>query len=400
MSAARKEMSSIWIALAITWIAHFLVDVMIGFWSVYKTIAGVDLALAGLIAGVCAFIGEGMQILFGNLGDKGHRKALLIFGIGATSANALLPFSDHVFFFFLFFLLTSIGSGAFHPTAVAMTSSLTQHRKGLFITLFASGGALGLAFSHLIFSTWYLHFKLSTAWLMLPSFALLLFILTQKLPGALPVPSKPGHRFGFSAMKKLFECRELKLLYFSQICVQSIYWGTIFLLPDILVSKGYPVWMCFGAGHFTFIIGGALMLVPGGLLSDKYSARNVLFVSKSLGCVIFYLFLLSPQLSNTATLLLLLGLGASVGIANPVAVSLGNRIMPSRPGLVSAFLMGMVWCIAEWVGPGGGGLLTKCFSENAPTMAMAILGVFFVIGTILVSMLPYSVEKEFELEAA
>lgn len=382
------------------WVGHFLVDVMIGFWSVYKTIAGIDLALAGLIAGICPFIGEGMQILFGSIGDRGYRKVLFLSGVAATGASAFLPFYHNPFYYFVLYLITCIGSGAFHPTAVAITSSLTQHRKGLFITIFASGGAIGLALSHMLFSAWYLHLQQSTVWLIIPSLLLVAFTFFQTMPGALHIPSQPGRRYGLKELKRLFSCPDLKILYFSQVCIQSIYWGTMFLLPDVLTTKGYPTWMCFGAGHFVFIMGGAFMMIPGGYLSDRYSARSVLLASNSLGCVLFYLFLLTPQLSNGAILVLLLLMGSSLGMANPVAVALGNRIMPSRPGLVSAFLMGMVWCIAEWLGPGGGGMLTKLFAENAPTMALATLGVLFFGGTVLTSLLPSTVDSEFELDLA
>lgn len=396
----RNSMASVGMTLALMWIGHFLVDVMIGFWSVYKTISGVDLAIAGLIAGICPFIGEGMQLLFGSIGDRGYRKPLFLFGVATAGASALLPLYQSYFYFFLLFLLTCIGSGAFHPTAVAITSGLTQNRKGLFITIFASGGALGLALSHMIFSVWYLHFRLPTAWLMLPAFVLVFYAATKTMPGALHKPTQAGRRYGLKALKKLFAYRDLRVLYLSQVCIQSIYWGTMFLLPDVLTSKGYPTWMCFGAGHFVYIIGGAFMMIPGGYLSDRFSARSVLLISNMAGCVIFYLFLLTPNLPLPSALVLLAMMGASLGTANPVAVALGNRIMPSRPGLVSAFLMGMVWCVAEWLGPGGGGLLTKLFSENAPTFALSTLGLLFCVGTAMTALLPRSVDKEFELDLA
>ncbi len=395
-----KQLASVGLTLALMWAGHFLVDVMIGFWSIYKTISGVDLALAGLIAGICPFIGEGMQVLFGSIGDRGYRKLLFLFGIIATCASAFFPVYQSYLFFFFVYLVTCIGSGAFHPTAVAITSSLTQHRKGLYITIFASGGALGLALSHTIFSLWYLHFQLSTAWLIVPAIVLFMFTVMQTMPGALPQPSQPGKRYGLKALKKLFGHRELRILYFSQVCILSIYWGMIFLLPDVLTSKGYPEWVCFGAGHFVFIMGGALMMIPGGHLSDRFSARSVLLVSNMVGCVIFYLFLLTPYLSIPVALLLLSMMGASLGTANPVAVALGNKIMPSRPGLVSAFLMGMVWCVAEWIGPGGGGMLTKLFTDNAPVFALSTLGVLFCIGTAMTALLPSAVDKEFELDLA
>jgi FSR family fosmidomycin resistance protein-like MFS transporter len=383
-------------ALFIVWIAHFLVDMMIGFWSVYKTLANLDIAVMGLIAGVCPFIGEGMQIFFGSLGDKGYRKILLAFGLGIATFNALIPFTFNYSILFGFYLLTCIGSGAFHPSAVAITSSLTQNRKGLFVTIFASGGAFGLALSHLIFSTFYDYGKTTIAYLMIPSLMLMLYVLLTKVPGTFSMPALPGKNYGFQDLKKLFQCRELLTLYFFQICNQSIVWGLIFLLPDILQSKGYDPWISFGAGHFCLIVGGACMMVPGGYLSDKYSAKVVLLFSNLFGMVLFYIFLFISLLPATGVLSLLFALGAALNIATPVAVAFGNKLMPSRPGLVSAFLMGMVWCVSEGIGPGGGGLLTKVFVEDAPTKAMAIIGIFFIFGKMFIYLLPREVEKPVE----
>ena len=330
---------------------------------------------------------------------SGVSQNIIIFWIDCNRCKRSVSLFHHPLIFFFIYLITCIGSGAFHPTAVAITGSLTQHRKGLFVTIFASGGALGLALSHIIFTGWHKHLDFSTFWLMIPAVLLVLFTSLFSIPGASHQPAQSGRRYGLTELKRLFHCRELKILYFSQVCIQSIYWGTIFLLPDVLQSKGYPEWICFGCGHFAFIIGGALMMVPGGYLSDRFSARSVLLISNSLGSVIFYLFLISSQLPIFGVLLMLMIMGASLGIASPVAIALGNRIMPSRPGLVSAFLMGMVWCVAEWLGPGGGGMLTKVFSNNGPVMSLSILGVLFFGGTLLTALLPIGIEREFELDA-
>jgi FSR family fosmidomycin resistance protein-like MFS transporter len=69
--------------------------------------------------------------------------------------------------------------------------------------------------------------------------------------------------------------------------------------------------------------------------------------------------------------------GASLGLVQPVAVALGNKLGKKNPGLVSAFTMGMVWCVAEMVGPGGVGLLTKLFSEDAPAKALMAMGLLY-----------------------
>ncbi len=391
--------ASTFTSLLVLWFGHCFVDIMIGFWYVYKSLAHLDLAIAGIIAGISPFIGEGLQVYFGSLGDKGYRKALLIFGLLSCAAGSLFAYTENYMLLFLIYLTICIGSGAFHPTAVAIASSLTESRKGLFVTIFASGGSIGLAFSQLIFTYWYLNFNGHTLLLALPIILLCGYILFLNIHGASHQPTPPGRRYGFSAMKKLFRCRELVTLYASQVCTQSIFWGTIFLLPDVLASKGYESWISYGSGHMFFILGGALMMIPGGHLSDIYSPKKVLVASTLIGMAVFYFFLTTPLLPSPAILSLLFLLGACMGISHPVAISFGHKMMPSRPGLVSAFLMGLVWCISESIGPGGGGMLTKCFETDAPAKALACLGSLYLASIVVLSRLPGRVTGEIQLES-
>lgn len=384
-------------ALIMLWMSHCLVDVMIGFWSVYKTIAHLDLAIAGLIAGLSPFIGEGMQVVFGTLGDRGYRKALLIFGLGACAASSLLPYTNNYYLLFVIYLITCIGSGAFHPSAAAVASSITQHRKGLFVSIFASGGAIGMAISHMTFTLWHTHFNGHTLMLILPILLVIGLISFINLPGN--APQAIGlKKFKFTEMFQLFRYPELTTLYISQVCNQAIFWGVIFLLPDVLVSKGYESWISFGGGHFFFIIGGAAMMIPAGMLSDRYSPKVVLFFAAFVGLLLFYTLLLTPLLSDFAILPLLFALGSALGVCSPVAIAFGNKMLPSRPGLVSAFLMGLAWCISESIGPGGGGLLTKCFEDNAPVKALTCFGFLFVGGMLATAFLPSGVAEEIEIQ--
>lgn len=381
-------------------LGHFLVDMMIGFWPLYKTIFHLDLAIAGLIAGICPFVGEGLQIVFGALGDKGYRKILTLCGIVGAAFNTFLPFTNQYIFIFFLYLLTCIGSGAFHPSAVAVVSGLTEKRKSLFIAIFATGGSLGMAFSQLAFSEVINVFDNNTLMLMIPSFFLGAYLLSSRSPGLHGQPAKAGQRYGFSAMKKLFQNKDLLTLYITQVCNSTVFWAFIFLLPDVLISKGYHDWISLGAGHFFFIIGGALILIPGGYLADRYSTKTVVFAASLLSVVQFYLFLLLPALPDMAVLSILFGLGATLGVVTPVIIAHGNKLMPSRPGLVSAFLMGLVWCVSEAIGPGGGGLLTLCFNDNAPVKALLTFGIFFAGATISILFLPKEVSKEYEWETA
>lgn len=371
------------------WISHFFVDVMIGFWPVYKTVSKIDLAYAGFISAGCAFAGEGMQILFGPLSDRGYRKFLIAAGLMATGASTFLAYSQNLFILFFLFLITCIGSGAFHPSAVSLIGQLSSNRKGLLITFFGAGGAFGLACSQLIFTNVYFSFEGHTSYLAMPIFALGLYLFFSSLPNSKKSPqTKPVN---VSLFITFFKRKELRNLYFTQVCNQTLVWGFIFLLPDVLTYREYPSWVSLGGAHMMFVLGSAFMMIPGGHLADKYSCRIVLFCSFLLGLLFFYSFLFFPWMPIPVLFANLFALGAVLGVANPVAVALGNRLVPENPGMISAFLMGLVWCVSEGLGQGGGGLLTKLFDDDAPARALAIVGTTFFGALICAFRLPQEV---------
>lgn len=388
----------VFFTIVVLWLGHFLVDMMLGIWPMYKTIAHLDLAKAGLIGTVCAFAGEGLQILFGSFSDKGFRKVLILGGLVAAMANAFFVYTENYLTLLCLYLITSIGSGAFHPSAVSMMSEISINRKGLFIALFAMGGALGMALSQLLFAQVQLHFEGHVAWLALPAIVLTVFgIFSPSCPQAVCDKTNTKH-FDVKIFIQFFRHKQLRLLYFIQVCNATLLWGTMFLLPDLLSSRGYEPWMAFGVGHMVFIFGGVIMMLPAGYLADRFSSRLVILTATIISMVLFYTLLISPVLSDEMTLVLLLGIGASLTVVNPVSIALGTRLAPNQKGMVSAFLMGLVWCVSEGIGQGGGGVLTKCFEEDAPAKALAVLGCFFLVGISLAVQLPQRESEETQFE--
>jgi len=386
--------SSVYSTLFLLWLGHLLVDFMIGIWPVYKTIAHLDLAIAGLISGVAALVGEGLQVVFGSLSDRGYGKILILGGLAATVASAFLAYTQDYLFLFFLFSLTCLGSGAFHPCAVALLGNLTADRKGLFITIFWSGGALGLAFSQLVFSGTYRLLSGNVVWLAIPTFMLISAILIFGFAQASPRPNQSTKKHKFATIGRFFLRQDLTLLYVSQLCNQTVAWATVFLLPDILISRGYVDWVALGGGHLFYVLGAALMMVPAGYLADKYSCKAVVVSANVMGFILLYTLLLTPEIPLLALLPMLLLLGAASGVVSPVQVAFGNRLVPDDPGLISAFLMGLVWCVAEGLGQGGGGLLTKYFESDSPAKALGCVGVCLLIGMTAAMRLPGKAEPQ------
>lgn len=393
-------MKKTYLTLFFLWIGHFLVDYMIGVWAVYKTIAGLDVAIAGLIAGLSALAGEGLQLVFGSLSDKGHRKLLIGAGLLTTTASALMAYTHAYGYLFLLFMLTCVGSGAFHPAAAGLVGMLSKKRKGLFLAIFMSGGALGLASSQLIFTSAYEYLQGQTALLAIPSICLVAFIAFYGL-AEIPGPRiLPGRGVDLKAFGKFFKHEGLRTLYLIQLFTQALFWGTIFLLPDLLTYRSYPEWVSMGGGHLFFILGGACMIVPGGYLSDYASPKRIVMVAQ-IATICLYAALLSfPLLPAPWLCALLFCLGSSFGVIQPLIVGMGTDYAPARPGMVSAFLLGLVWCVAEGLGQGVGGLFTKLFTVDPTAKAMWILELYMVLSFGFALKLPLKISDEEKCEFA
>jgi FSR family fosmidomycin resistance protein-like MFS transporter len=286
-------------------------------------------------------------------------------------------------------LVVYIGSGIFHPAAAGIVQNLIPSRKSFAITVFASGGALGLSLSQLIFSQIYMSQpSLTSVLFFLPIFALVFLQNSKNYPENLS-PKRPFDArnlirpFTSGKNKKAFS-----FLYFSQLCQQAVVYGFIFFLPDILRLQGHSPLVCLGLGHCMLIIGSGFMLIPFGLLADFFGQKAVLLFLSFLNTILFYLFIFKGSQSGYLVNLLLFSLGATLGSFNPIGVSFGNRLVANKTSSVSAILMGGVWCFSHIIGSGLGGFLSRFFIENAAIGAMSLLGFLLPLSFIFVSLIP------------
>ncbi|CDR34475.1 MFS transporter [Criblamydia sequanensis] len=382
------------IPLLLLFFGHFLIDFMIGIWPVYKTLNHLDLGAAGIITFLAVFLGEGLQLFFGPVGDLGYRKTILMFSFVFGIAPCLYACTENYFVLGMLLFFVCVASGAFHTAASGLLGSLTQDRKGLFITFFAAGGALGLSFSQLVYTKIFEAGSEKTLFLALPLFLILGLILAY-LKDSNPAKTQDGKAkfFNLADLKLFFKNKRLRLLYILQVTNQTVVWAFIFLLPDLLRDRGYPEWLTFGGGHLIAILGGAIMMIPSGYLSDKKSPRAVLLSATCIGASLFYCFIFLKHLTLIALIPLIFLMGAFLNLVNPLSISYGLKSFPEKPGLVSAVLMGLVWIIAEGIGQGGGGLLTKLFSEDSAAKALSLIGFLFIPAIASAFLLPRAEPK-------
>ena len=164
------------------------------------------------------------------------------------------------------------------------------------------------------------------------------------------------------------------------------------LLPDLLGARGCDSWLCLGGGHFLFIIGSALTLIPAGFLCDRYGHRNVIITVLSCSILLFFTFLGVTALPFWALALLLLILGGFCGLTNPIIVSWGHKLVPENPSTISAILMGFAWCVGN-LGPVAAGYIAKSFQENGFVLAMMIMGSLLPLKLIFAYAMPKPVPE-------
>ncbi len=359
---------------------HLLVDFFTGIWAIYKTLAQLNIAQAGLITGISGFIGEILQVVFGYFSDRGHRKFVLLTGLCLSSAILWITFVENVAGLFFLLLALMIGSSAFHPAATGIAASLSLDRKGQSILFFSFGGAIGFGVSQLAFTQILKTFHGHAYIVLLPVIIVFFLLLRHRFPSGFNRSA-----FSWKAFCKPFYLyrKELVLLYLSQVFYQGLRSSLFFLLPDLFLLKGYHSWICMGGGHLCFVAGSAFTMLPAGYLSDRFGQKPVLLIVLFATIALFYTFLMLDTLPLPGILLLLISLGAFFGIINPLVISWGNYLVPESPSTVSALLMGFAWCVGN-LGPACTGVLIPFFPEDALLNTLLIMGglliaVFFFI---------------------
>lgn len=365
----RPDIAAWWTLAALAG-GHLAVDCCSGIWPVFKTLARLDLATAGLIATIGSMTGNGLQLAFGVLADRGFRKRLIVAGVAVSGAVTLAPWAAGSYLLMgALVLLTHVGSAAFHPSATGTAAGLSRQRVGFMIAMFLAGGYLGYSLSQLVFSAVY-----ERAPRLTPLIALLPLGLAAAAWAVLPATAEPRRQASLDWRLLRVSFRALAPLFAVQTIASAINVSLIFLLPDLLVSRQAAPWVVCGGGHFALIAGGCLSLLPAGHASDRWGARRML-VFANLTTALALGLLLSRSSAGFVDLVLVLAVGAFNGIHNIVAVAEGNRLLPGQASGVSALLMGLPWCLAA-VGPVIAGVLADPARGGTPAAA---LGYFLLL---------------------
>jgi MFS family permease len=371
----------LWLGVAAVAGGHLAVDVCMGIWPVHKVLAGLDLPTAGWIATFATVAGNGLQLGFGALADRGWRRALIALGVAGAGVVCFLPYASRAPELLGLMLVASAGSAAFHPAGGGYAGGASTRRAGLAVALFLVGGYLGFAVSQLAYAAAFRALEGRLAPLYLLPLALgLAFALVRGRPasaGAVRAP-EAERTLAWGRVAALFAIQGL-----SAAAGMTV----MFLLPEIFGARGAPPLLAQGGAHCLMILAACAALLPAGAAHDRFGARAVLFSANLLSAVALEALALGAVRSSGGVLLLVLVFGAANAANTVVALAEGTRLLARRRSTIAALLTGAPWFLAA-PAPAIAALLADTGRGGTPDLALAWTGLCLPVACGVALLLP------------
>lgn len=318
--------------------AHFVSDAYTSLLTpllpVLRASYGVSIAQTAVLVAVSAFVGSMLQPAFGVLADHSDRRLLTAIGPALCGiAMALLGVAPTYLFAAALVTLGGVGSGLFHPAAIAYVHQGAQPRqRGLFASLFSAGGTAGQAFGPLavtVLGVGRLHWALPIGFLS----AAVSWAVTPSTRS--PTRGRPR----WSEYAAVFR-GPMRLLWGASVLRSLCSISYMSLLGFTLTSHGFA--RHIGPSLATYSLAAAGGGIIGGLASDRIGRTAVLRSSMLLSIPIFVALVYSTPASWWYYPLTAL-VGAIVNANTPVAIVTAQEYAPGHVATASALMMGFAW---------------------------------------------------------
>ncbi|MDO7904894.1 MFS transporter [Paenibacillus sp. JX-17] len=359
------------ILIAVIVIAGISQGLLLPVLSIYLEQMGVSSSLNGLNSAALYIGSFGMTLaaekLLGRLGFK----KLMASGLVLVMVTLLLfPLFPDIRIWFVFRLFVGIGDSALHYAAQLWVLLVTPvHQRGRNLSLY--GMSYGLGFSLGPFGISLQKYGMYVPFVLLAVMLALVFLLVLlKLPNM-----KPEKQPADEHAKRRFS--------------RSYRWAWYALLPAFLygymeasMNSNFPVYgLRIGYSQddiallLPFIgIGGLVLQMPLGILSDRIGRRNVLIWAAAAGGLLFVLIPFSGT-HLIATLLLLLLAGGLVGSFFSLGLAYAADLLPKQLLPAANVLASFHFNAGSILGPNMGGKLLDSFSFGS---------LFFVMGAVYI----------------
>jgi len=300
---------------------------------------GLSFAAAGglvLAANVAASV---VQPFFGAIADRRPSAWLIPAGVAAAGLGmALSGLAPTYALIAASVCLSGLGVAAFHPEGSRAANYASGDRRATGMSIFSTGGNLGVATGPLVITPLVLAFGLKASLAMLvPTLAVTVWLLTQLGPlAALRPARRPAGADGPAAGDALGPFARLTL---AVVARSIVYTGVAAFLP-LFWTGVLGRSKADGAAALALLLGtGVAGTLAGGRLADRHGRRIVVIGSLALLAPLLYL--LGSATDVRMATVLLVPVGLTLYLPFSVLVVMGQEYLPNRIGTASGVTLGL-----------------------------------------------------------
>ena len=236
--------------------------------------------------------------------------------------------------------LGGIGVALFHPSGAVLASRFAGNRPGLAMSIYANGGAVGIALTPLAVSLLLSVANRQMTWVFMP----LGFVAAGAALGFIPTTVSTAKPQKLPSWRALFhrDSRSVRLVFISVVLRSSV---VVAVASLIVIYSRERDWsnaqgrLLLAAFLFSCAAGG----IVGGCLSDYLDRRGLMLIA----CFGGFLPLAAVSyVSYGAAFVLLVVSGAILSLSTPVNIVVAQELHPERASAMSGIMMGLAWSVS------------------------------------------------------
>jgi len=287
------------------------------------------------------------QIGWGYLCDRFNGRWILILSPTVASVVVAIGWTNHYWVIMGLILLAGAGTAAFHPVSGVLAGRLVEPHGAVGLSVFLGAGMIGVGAFPVIVTQLVAVTDLANIWpLALPG--PVLSVLFWRAFGREMVATDRGPAGRFSLMEAFRGRRRSVVLLFLTAMTRA------FPISAYQVAMSFMVAERFGriemSGYILGLFSGALGVggVIGSVLSSRLDERKLLIGSLAAGVPAAFVFSFAPGYWVLAGAGLA---GAVMGSTVPLAISMGQRLVPRGAQVFTGMMMGLSWGVGGVLAP-------------------------------------------------
>jgi len=339
---------------------------------------GLSYAAAGGLVLAANVASSVVQPVFGYLADRRPSPWLIPAGVAAAGVGmALSGLAPTYPLIAAAVAFSGLGIAAFHPEGSRAANYVSGDRRATGMSIFSTGGNLGVATGPLLITPLVLAFGLRSSLVMVvPMLAVAAFLFTQ-IPRLRALRPEPGDRGTGARVPDRW--RPFARLGVVVVSRSVIYTGLSAFVP-LFYAKALGRSKADGATALALLLGtGVLATIVGGRLADRHGRRVVVLCS--LGLLAPRLRALSRAHDARLATALLVPIGFTLYLPFSVLVVMGQEYLPNRVGTASGLTLGL-GVTAGGVAAPLLGRLADHHGVAAPLLLVSVLPLLAVAATL------------------